>query len=74
MHITIGLKKQLVLMNNIFNPHEFELYGRGVLLQPDKPCHCYFKNTCEHQAYQCMDHLAPMTVADAVTERLQHVH
>lgn len=74
MHITIGLKKQLVLMNNIFNPHEFELYGRGVLLHPDKPCHCYFKNTCEHQAYQCMDHLAPVTVADAVTERLQHVH
>ncbi|MEZ4890529.1 MAG: hypothetical protein R2779_08245 [Crocinitomicaceae bacterium] len=30
MHITIALQKKIVLMNNIFNPHEFELYGRGV--------------------------------------------
>ena len=26
MHIALGLGKKLVLFNNIFNPHEFELY------------------------------------------------
>ena len=30
MHIAIALQKKIVLMNNIFNPYEFELYGRGL--------------------------------------------
>lgn len=37
MHLAIGAKVPLVLMNNIFNPHEFELYGRGEVLGPPKP-------------------------------------
>lgn len=66
LHIALALRKRIVLFNNIFNPYEFELYGRGVLLQPDKPCHCYFKQTCTHDEYQCMDHLLPQTVLQAV--------
>ncbi|HSP89126.1 MAG TPA: glycosyltransferase family 9 protein, partial [Ignavibacteriaceae bacterium] len=31
MHLAIGLKKELILFNNIFNKNEFYLYNRGVI-------------------------------------------
>ncbi len=53
MHIAIALGKPLVLMNNIFNPHEFELYGRGVIVGPSSGCDCYYGETCT-RTRQCM--------------------
>ena len=58
MHVTIGLGKKIVLMNNIFNKHEFELYGLGQVVEPEKPCQCFFKPTCVNPAYRCMEHLS----------------
>jgi ADP-heptose:LPS heptosyltransferase len=52
MHITIGLHKRIVLFNNIFNPHEFELYGRGELLEPEFDCPCYFSPVCPNDCMQ----------------------
>ena len=69
MHIAIGLKKQLVLMNNIFNRHEFELYDRGVLIEPAKECTCFFQHDCIRTDYRCMDHLSPQTMLDAIEAR-----
>ncbi len=66
MHIAIGLRKKLVLFNNIFNPREFELYGRGEILAPAKECTCFFRPTCVNNEYRCMEHLAPETVLAAV--------
>ncbi len=57
MHIAIGLKKPLVLMNNIFNPAEFELFGRGEIVMPDKECKCFFSPKCKNDEYFCMDSL-----------------
>ncbi|HRP02227.1 MAG TPA: glycosyltransferase family 9 protein [Candidatus Kapabacteria bacterium] len=57
MHIAIGLKKNLILMNNIFNPLEFELYGRGEIVMPDKECKCFFKPSCTNKEYFCLDYL-----------------
>lgn len=70
LHIAVGLKKQVVLMNNIFNPKEFELYGRGEILQPEKPCTCFFLPTCRNKQYFCMDHLSPESVFTAVKRRV----
>ena len=53
MHIAIALKKQLILFNNIFNPHEFELYGRGMIMEPTLGCDCYYGNTCTREQ-SCM--------------------
>ncbi len=53
MHIAIALRKPLVLMNNIFNPHEFELYGRGVIVEPSGGCDCYYGEMCT-RARHCM--------------------
>ncbi|MCO6466688.1 MAG: glycosyltransferase family 9 protein [Bradyrhizobiaceae bacterium] len=70
MHVAIAMKKPLVLMNNIFNKHEFELYGRGEIIEPPLECQCFFGQTCTNTEYRCMDHLMPQTVADAVKRYL----
>jgi len=56
MHIAIALGKKMVLMNNIFNPHEFELYGRGYIVQPDKACNCFYRGACKF-GVSCMEDL-----------------
>lgn len=55
MHIAIGLNKKLVLFNNIFNPHEFELYGLGEIITPGLECEGCFKQSC---AETCMDKIS----------------
>ena len=50
MHIAIGLKKKLVLFNNIFNKNEFYLYDRGVIIEPDPKCDCYYSPVCPHDS------------------------
>jgi ADP-heptose:LPS heptosyltransferase len=52
MHITIGLEKKIVLFNNIFNSHEFELYGLGEILEPDFECDCYYSPVCPNNCMQ----------------------
>jgi len=66
MHIAIGLKKKLILMNNIFNKNEFELYGRGEIIEPSKECTCYFSPKCKNEQYKCIDYIEPLRVFDAV--------
>lgn len=65
MHIALGLGKRLVLFNNIFNPHEFELYGRGTILAPPQACTCFFQPRCTNADF-CMESLTPPTVLEAV--------
>ncbi len=66
MHLAIGLKKPLVLFNNIFNRNEFELYGRGEILEPSKACECFFQPTCRNTEYRCMEHLEVERVFEAI--------
>lgn len=70
MHIAIGLNKKLLLMNNIFNPNEYELYGKGEIIQPRKECKCYFSPKCVNKDYQCMDHLFPDDVYNSAVKLL----
>ncbi|SMB97858.1 glycosyl transferase family 9 [Hymenobacter roseosalivarius DSM 11622] len=69
MHISIALGKPTVLMNNIFNPHEFDLYGRGQIVQPDRQCVCFYRGTCK-LGTSCMEDLAPSKVFAAVRASL----
>jgi len=50
MHIAIGLKKKLVLFNNIFNKNEFYLYNRGIILESEVKCDCYYTPDCPHDS------------------------
>jgi ADP-heptose:LPS heptosyltransferase len=65
MHLAIGLKKKLILFNNIFNKNEFYLYGRGKILKPDFECDCYFSPTCKNN---CMQYLKPATVLESIRD------
>jgi ADP-heptose:LPS heptosyltransferase len=69
MHIALGLEKKLVLFNNIFNPHEFELYGRGVILAPEQKCTCFFQPRCTNASF-CMETLEAAAVKSAVDQLL----
>jgi heptosyltransferase-2 len=62
MHLAIGLKKKMVLFNNIFNKYEFELYGRGEILEPDFECSCYYSPVCPNN---CMQYLSVDTVFES---------
>jgi heptosyltransferase-2 len=68
MHITIGLGKKIVLFNNIFNRHEFELYGLGEILEPEFDCTCFFSPTCPND---CMQYLYPDRVVKTVRKLLE---
>jgi len=73
MHIAIGLEKKLVLFNNVFNRHEFELYGLGTILEPDGGCTCYYAAQCtdpHHTPSGCMTNLRVRSVVEAVRQLL----
>ncbi len=63
MHLAVGLRKNLILFNNIFNKNEFYLYGRGEILEPDFDCDCYFTPVCPND---CMQYLYPERVIEAI--------
>lgn len=61
MHIATALKKKMVLMNNIFNKHEFYLYNRGIIVEPKSGCDCYYGNKCKREI-SCMYDIKPETL------------
>ena len=67
MHIAIALQKKMVLMNNIFNAHEFELYGRGEIIQPTTGCDCYYGNTCSREV-SCMKDISVSMILESVNK------
>lgn len=69
MHIAIGLRKKLVLMNNIFNRHEFELYGRGEIIEPPNPCGCYYAPVCPHDS---MSQITPEIIFHSVINQMKN--
>lgn len=67
MHLTIGLGKKIVLMNNIFNPHEFDLFGLGEIVSPPKKCQCFYKGKCI-DGTSCMETLTPKHIMDTIVK------
>lgn len=67
MHITIGLNKKIVLFNNIFNKHEFELYGLGEILEPEFDCPCFYAPVCPND---CMQYIKVRRVFDSCVRLL----
>jgi ADP-heptose:LPS heptosyltransferase len=70
MHLAIGARTPLVLLNNIFNRHEFELYGRGEIVEPPVPCDCYYSPVCR-TGRKCISEIAPQAVFHAVLRSLK---
>ncbi len=69
MHISVALRKKMVLMNNIFNPNEFEMYGRGEIIEPEKSCECYFLGKCKN-GISCMIEMQPERVLESILTQM----
>ncbi len=65
LHLALALKKQIILFNNIFNRYEFELYGRGKIIEPPVECKGCFKNKCDKQ---CMELIKPEEVLKEIKD------
>ena len=65
MHIATALQKKLVLINNIFNSHEFYMYHRGIIVTPPHGCDCYYGTTCTREK-RCMEDITPDMLMNAV--------
>ena len=65
MHLAIAARVPLVLFNNIFNRHEFELYGRGEIVGPPMPCDCFYDAVCR-TGRNCVKEITVERVAEAV--------
>jgi len=63
LHLAIGLKKKVVALNSAFNKNEFYLYERGVILEPEIECGCYYAEECPRQ---CMNFLTVEKVNETV--------
>src|SRR5207244_13075884 len=73
MHLAIGARTPLVLLNNIFNSYEFELYGRGEIVGPLALCDCYYSPECR-TGRRCINEILPEAVFAAVLRSLKTAH
>ena len=64
LHVAIGLSKKVVLLNAIFNRHEFELYGQGEIIEPEVDCLGCYKPVCDKE---CIN----LITADQVLETIE---
>lgn len=69
MHIALGLGKKMILFNNIFNKHEFSLFGNGEIIEPSTGCDCYYGAKCSRNR-QCMNDISTDQVFNAIQRHI----
>lgn len=65
MHLAIAARTPLVLFNNIFNEHEFELYGRGEIIGPPHHCDCFYDAKCV-TGRNCINEITPPVTMESI--------
>ncbi len=63
LHVAIALDKKIILLNNVFNKNEFELYGLGEIIAPKFDCVGCYRNYCEKN---CLDTIEVKRVVAAI--------
>ena len=74
LHIGIALEKKIILFNNIFNKHEFYLYGLGEIIEPPVTCKGCYSNNCNKKfnGKGCMELLEPVKVYETINKLLDN--
>ncbi len=70
MHLAIAARVPLILFNNIFNKNEFELYGRGEIVEPLVPCDCFYDAVCQ-SGRNCVKEITVERVAEALLRAIR---
>lgn len=67
-HVGVALQKKIILLNNTFNPHEFYMYGKGKVLEPEIPCTMCYKQDFDQNCVQphCMDLILPQRILEEI--------
>lgn len=75
LHAAVGLKRRVVLLNNIFWKYEFWLYERGVVVEPDVGCLGCYKTKFDENCIvpNCMELISVEAVYDAVLGQIELV-
>ncbi|MCD6364185.1 MAG: glycosyltransferase family 9 protein [Synergistetes bacterium] len=63
LHVAIALERKIILLNNIFNKNEFELYGLGIVMEPPKKCVGCYRSFCDEK---CMELIKPESILSEV--------
>lgn len=71
MHVAVGLKKKIIILNSVFNKNEHDPYGRSRIIEPKLPCKCYYKAKCENPDYHCTDSIKPEKVLREVLNAIK---
>lgn len=69
LHVATAQGKKVVALVGPTSAAEIELYGSGVLVQPEMECRCYYRPVCD-QSPSCMDTLVPEKVFAAIRSLL----
>jgi len=72
LHIAIALEKKIILINNIFNKCEFNLYGLGEIIEPDVLCLGCYKTACDKKfnGKKCMELIKPNLIFETCKKLL----
>jgi len=72
LHMAIGLKRKIILINNVLPDTEFYLYGLGVTLEPDIPCKRCYKTKFDENCLQrdCLNLIENETIINTLEELL----
>ena len=70
MHISIALRKKLIVLMGPTSSAEIELFGRGIKITSDMDCLCCYKKKCDIVP-NCMDNISLETVIESVRKLLK---
>lgn len=70
MHLAIGLEKPVVALFGPTSAAEIELYGKGVKLEPETGCSCFYRAVCSRSS-SCIESIDVDRVVGAITAVLE---
>jgi len=69
LHLGLALGKKVVALFGPTSAVEIEMYGRGLKIEPEVECQCYYRRSCTAQ-HHCMETISPGKVYTAVAAQL----
>jgi|SRR6267378_3537217 len=69
LHLGLALGKKVVALFGPTSAVEIEMYGKGLKIEPEVECQCYYRRSCTAQ-HHCMETISPGKVFAAIAAQL----